>query len=891
MTAPGPADETLIGRLFYHAKVRPEHTAIACPVRTISYHQLASLVVAQANELRHRGVTAGATLGICCHDDVEHLILCLAGIYCGATTCTIPSHESPAARDALMQRCGASHLIEKSDVLNTQAEVELPWEAEASQALVLFSTSGTTGEPKLVMHRDSDLVAQAHRHVSSEQERFACLASVEHNFAKRHRLYCVAMGATNVFPGALDDTLVERCSRLQVNVLHVSAFQAQELLALHGWESLTGLRLKLGGSHVAPALRQQLREQITPRLQAGYGTTETGAIAFTDPDDMAAGDSVGRPLPGIEIHAVDEQGQTLPNGQRGELAVRCKGMFRGYLNRPELTDERLQDDWFHTGDIGFIDSDGRIHISGRSDDMFVFNSMNIFPQDIESVIRDCDGVQDAVVLPRPSAVHGSIPVALVVLKGSPKKILPLLQKQVKKQVGIRAPRQYMVVDAIPTNASGKIARRDAMAIPQKVEQLRKDLIGLIDAKVKQRVKPALLKAFVNGKTDIALRRFEMDSLERLELLLTLETGYDIVVPPAKFNGFRYLGDLVSYVLSPDEEKSDAATTEVHPVDSIKIETPTNDAPPPHVVTFFQRVLRVSRAIVQLNKALNTLENRLVPQDLYFLCAWYEAGRLLPDDTPKDRQAIVCRWLQNMTSLLVKSGKLEAEPYALTRVAPTARLFAGPGPATNKAILICFPPSGGRNMMMPNTVFLQYLRASQVDVLMLSETLNQKYRKGIPFVGRNPRQIADYLAQQDWIGAYARIVTMGCSAGAPLALTAAGRLNATVGVSVCGRFYRRRHVAANVDRLLSIYRAKRRASNLRMIYAYGVDDVRDRYFAERMAPITASERWPVSFGEEAVGHEILRQLLDRGELKMFLEKTLFGGRNLAEDAESEPLRLH
>ncbi|MBN50111.1 MAG: hypothetical protein CMN85_11255 [Spongiibacteraceae bacterium] len=868
---------TLIGRLFEHAAERADHPAIATTDVSITYARLARLVVAQASLLQQTGVVRGSTVGIRCDDEISHLLLCLAAIYCGATSCTIPSHESDTQQNALIERCGATRVLERRDVPDFGQLDELLPKAPASesQASILFSTSGTTGAPKLVIHGDGDLVAQAHRHIGDEQERFACLASIEHNFAKRHRLYCVAMGATNVFPGTLGNSLVERCLSLQVNVLHVSAFQAQELLALDGIGRLCGLRLKLGGSHVGSSLRQQLRAKITAQLQAGYGTTETGAIAFTDPADDDAGISVGLALPGIEICAVDSDRKPLPADERGELAVRCGGMFRGYLDNPELTATRLDNGWFYTGDIGFLDSKGRIHISGRSDDMFVFNSMNIYPQDIESVIREHPGVREAVVLPRESSVHGNIPVALVVLGGSAKKQLPALKKFVKKRVGVRAPRQYIVVDTIPTNASGKIARREAVTIPGRNDQLRADLIRIIDPKVKQRVKPALLRGFVQGKADVALRRFEMDSLERLELLLTLETGYNIVVPPAIFNSFRYLGDLVAHILSPESgcENEDNQQAEALTEQAVATDFGAPVGKVPGVVCLFRRVFRVSPAIVQLNKALMTLENRLTPREVMQLTEWHASGHLLPEGAEERRRAIVSRWLRGMRSLLEKSNKTAPEPFVSRRVVPTARLFTGPGSPEDKTLMICFPPSGGRNLMMSNTVFLQHVDASRVDVLMLSETLNRKYRNGIPFIGRNLKEIVLWLAGQHWIKDYRDIVTIGCSAGAPLALTVAGQLNASVGLSVCGRFYRKRHLLANLSRAVSIYRARRNMRSLRMIYAYGVDDARDRMFAELMAPFSSGEKLPVAFSDRSVGHEILGQLLDRGELREFLERTV------------------
>ena len=208
---------SLIGRLFYYADNHPDHDAVVTPRFTLSYAQLAQLVCAQITEFNNAGISGNSTIGIQCAEDTRHLLLCLAATHIGATSFTIPSHESGETQKTIISRCGATHVVDESMAVDPMAPDRYAGAIEAHvpvpEALLLFSTSGTTGEPKLVIHRDSDLVAQAHRHVDSKQERFVCLASMDHNFAKRHRLYCVAAGATNVFLGTERESLVTQCER------------------------------------------------------------------------------------------------------------------------------------------------------------------------------------------------------------------------------------------------------------------------------------------------------------------------------------------------------------------------------------------------------------------------------------------------------------------------------------------------------------------------------------------------------------------------------------------------------------------------------------------------------------------------------------------------------
>jgi acyl-coenzyme A synthetase/AMP-(fatty) acid ligase len=458
------APASLVGRLEAHALREGRAPAVAGHDLRLTVAELLVRVRERAEHLARFGVVSASTVGIACADEVEHLVLCLAVAALGATSCAVAGHAGSEERAGLLARAGV-HVV--AGAAGDVATVGEPGDT-AGGAGFLFATSGTTGDAKLVRLSDCALVAQAHRHVKPH-ERFACRASIEHNFARRHRLYAVAHGATNVFLRPSAEVLVEELLGLEATTLHLSAYQARELLAVPRVAELAGLCLKLGGSHVPLDLRRALRTAVTAALQCGYGTTETGAIAFTDPDDADAGESVGRPLPGIEVRVLDASCEPAPAGARGELAVRCAGLFEGYVGRPDLTAERITEGWFRTGDLGAIDAAGRLHLAGRSDDMFVFNSMNIHPQELEAELGEHPAVLDCAVLPWPSAVHGDVPVALVVLAPETAPDLGELKRFARERLGLRAPRRFTTVTAIPRNAAGKILRADARALLEGAE--------------------------------------------------------------------------------------------------------------------------------------------------------------------------------------------------------------------------------------------------------------------------------------------------------------------------------------------------------------------------------------------------------------------------------------
>ncbi|UTW45245.1 acyl--CoA ligase [bacterium SCSIO 12696] len=886
-TAPS-SEQSLLDRLYCFARETPRQQVIVAADISLTYAQLARLVCLQADKLSELGIDKDATVGIQCADDTRHILLCLAVSQLGATSCTIPSYEPEPAREALATRLGVSHILDKGEVIDlglaTDQQQPKNLSAPCTDSRFLFSSSGTTGEPKLVIHHASDLVAQAHRHIDDSSERFICLASVEHNFAKRHRLYCLAQGATNIFVDANDEHFIERCQQLDVGVIHVSVFQAQQLLAKDSISTLSHIRLKLGGSHANQRLRETLRQGITRNLQAGYGTTETGAICFTDPSDTGAKDSVGQALPGIEINIVTADRQRLPAGEKGEIAIRCKGMFRGYRGKPELTESSLVDNWFYTGDIGYLDEQQRLYLCGRADDMFVFNSINIYPQDIEALLCQHPAVADAAVIPKPSSQHGNIPIALVAFKGAKphQNELAKLKKFAHSKLGLRCPQQFMPVDEIPRNSSGKISRLAAQKVSVKGDEVRTAIVqNLYNSEVLDGVKAEIIQGFESGSRDIRLRDIHMDSIAQMNLLVMLEANYDRIIMPPQFARLNSLNELVAVVLSPQDQslvaKESAASDHSLP-DQTEV---------PYIVTFFRRVFHTCGTVAHLNRALASFEYRLTPLELTCLSQWHSSQQLFPKDTEQKFHIVFESWLESLQQMMATSGKQTPEPFVSKKIKPMLTHFTGPGVPSDKTLVICFSIARSRQMMIPNTVLMQHTDASNFDLLSVGAFSPDGFDFGVPLIGNNTLDIVDFLANLDLIQNYKSIRTVGCSAGAPIAVLLANRLNAEMAVSLGARFHRyHRHPLKIVKRFSAIHKGmrKRKHKQTKVIYSYSAGRMRDRHCAKLMRSLFGGIYLILKIDQRKISHTILDDLLTLHKLKGFLEQTIFA--DSPENAVSE-----
>ena len=867
-----PDAESLTRRLFEIADSDPDRDALVSKHSKISYQQLALKVKTEALAMLSRGLNSTSTVGIRSADEQEHLILTLASLAIGATSCTIPTYESDEVCQRIQTQVGASEVLDRSC---SEALLDQPSTKDLviQDGSLLFSTSGTTGQPKLVMHQSSDIVAQAHRHLQSSNERFACLASIEHNFAKRHRLYCVAMGATNVFLEPDLSTLISQYDALDFNVLHLSAFQSTELLSVPDVSRLANVRPKLGGSHVTTALRRSLRSNISANLQAGYGTTETGAIGFTEPGDQIAeeSESVGKPLPGIEVKVVSTTRQPLPVGERGELAIRCEGMFRGYLDNPEETNSRLEQNWFYTGDLGYLDDENRIFLCGRADDMFVFNSMNIYPQDIESQLREFPGVKDAAVLPRPSDLHGNIPVALIQFDDGVKPDLKKLKKHIKSQAGLRSPRQFSFVTSIPRNAAGKILRSEANDISNDSEHIRRVLVRALDEKVLENLKATDVEAFVQGEADLSLRKIGMDSLARMDLLVAIEVEFNVLISPQELIEMRSLGSVAAAVqagmnLEPEEIQCAA------PKD------PTvQDAP--RVVRLFRRLLKTCGTATAFNKGLQTLEHRLTPLEFGTLKDWNEDHQLIPQGTPLKFNTAANHWLAYLEPMIAASGKNHFEAFHCHRISPYVSLFKGTGDSKGKELLVCFSAQHLYHLAIPNAVLLQHTDANRFDVLIVAEPLGENYLTGVPHLGNNLSDVIQWICHLSILKSYKGLRVLGGSAGGFPAILAGLQLNANLIVSASGRFELLHDYPQKViKRLPYLWRIARSSRGPKIILSYAEGEPQDARFAKLMNRMLETTTITKNVGHRSLGHSILPRLNATGQLGAHLQETIF--RNLA-----------
>jgi long-chain acyl-CoA synthetase len=217
-----------------------------------------------------------------------------------------------------------------------------------------------------------------------------------------------------------------------------------------------------GGSAMPVELLHGFDEAFGAKLLEGYGLSETvGMGSFNLPDRERKPGSIGVPIGGTEFRLVDDDGNEVPKGERGEIVMRGPFVMKGYWNKPEATADTIKDGWFHTGDIGEVDDDGYYFIVDRKKELVIRGGYNVYPREIEEVLYTHPAVREAAVLGMPHDELGEEVAAVVALKPGAEATPDEIKDFVKQRVAAyKYPRKVWIEDDLPKTATGKILKRE-----------------------------------------------------------------------------------------------------------------------------------------------------------------------------------------------------------------------------------------------------------------------------------------------------------------------------------------------------------------------------------------------------------------------------------------------
>lgn len=374
------------------------------------------------------------------------------------------------------QFCENVVLVERGAPLPIGDPATLPPVADPDRIAWIMYTSGTTADPKGAMHRHSSVAAMTHSMCSrlavTPDDRSALAFPFAHLGGINWLMAALMSGCRLILIESFaDPDAIPTLSREGVTLAGVTtAFHLAYLAAQRAQPDVPlfpRVRAYPGGAAPKPPqLHYDLvREVGGVGIVAGWGLTEgamLGMSAVWDPPDKLA-HTEGRAADGMEIIAVGDDGAILPPGVDGELRVRGPHMFVGYVDH-ELTETAFDDNgFFRTGDIGHLDAEGYVVITGRLKDVIIRKGENISAKEVEDLIYEHAKVSDVAVIGVPDAASGERVCAVVACEPGVDPItLDELRRHLldRKLITRKLPEQLEIVDALPRNAAGKVLKHE-----------------------------------------------------------------------------------------------------------------------------------------------------------------------------------------------------------------------------------------------------------------------------------------------------------------------------------------------------------------------------------------------------------------------------------------------
>jgi len=365
--------------------------------------------------------------------------------------------------------------VETADLADLIGDYSPAWpqtERQGDDDAVILYTSGTTGQPKGAelthtgLVRNAELTARTLLKNSSDDVMMGCLP-LFHVFGLTCGLNATvaAAGTLTLLPRFDPAKALDIIERDAVTIFEGVPTMYAAMLHLPGADPAKAATLRVcvsGGASLPVEILRGFEEKFGCIILEGYGLSETSPVAsFNHPDKVRKPGSIGTPVEGVQMRLVDDAGQTVPDGEIGEIAIRGHNVMKGYWNKPEATAEAITDGWFRTGDMAKVDSDGYYYIVDRKKDLIIRGGYNVYPREIEEVLHEHPAVAEVAVIGIPHAELGEEVAAAVALKpgatATPEELRAFARDKV---AAYKYPRRIWLVDALPKGPTGKILRRE-----------------------------------------------------------------------------------------------------------------------------------------------------------------------------------------------------------------------------------------------------------------------------------------------------------------------------------------------------------------------------------------------------------------------------------------------
>jgi acyl-CoA synthetase (AMP-forming)/AMP-acid ligase II len=489
--------------LLRNAQRFPKKLAIVEERRRLTHLDLHLRTNRLATYLLSQGISPGERVALACGNRSEHLEIIFALAKIGVTAIPFDYHwslreyeamidffepkafviedrkETTGVWSLLLDRLEPKKLLAIDGLSKQRA---MPYEdaiaaalpddpgvqVDGKESFIIMITSGTTGFPKAcVINHDTYALRSLNNAISkglNDKERGLLPLPLHLNAGRQSAMTLLYLGGTLFLLEKFDEeSFAHTIEQERITYTIVVPAMCQRLLRYPGLDRCDKSTLSFVGisaGHLSSEVAAAMMERVCPNVYEAYASTDCGQITILSPEDRARhSDTVGRPIWAVLLRIADENGREVPAGNAGEICVRSPMAIEGYYRNPEATAEFFSHGWCHTGDIGFLDDEGFLHVVGRKKNMIKSGGISIFPEEIEAVLSTHPDLAEVAVIGCRHPEWGEAVKALVVPK---KNALVDAERIIEFCKGFlapyKAPKIVEVVTTLPRTALGKIDR-------------------------------------------------------------------------------------------------------------------------------------------------------------------------------------------------------------------------------------------------------------------------------------------------------------------------------------------------------------------------------------------------------------------------------------------------
>ncbi len=496
------AASTVVGDIGRHwSHVSPDAIALEDGSTTLTYRQLHERVDDLAARLIRKGIRRGDVVSALLPNGCNVVVAVLAAARAGATfsplnprftaremarlvrvakpwAVLMDANRHPALADPALAALCPEETIVGVDATEERASPSgaLPSVGPEDFFSLMF-TSGTTGEPKgaLATHaaRMVWIASGIIEYGLTREDRYLSAMPLVHSAGLTLALMHLEAGArVHIMPRFDANAFLRHVSEEGItSALAVPTMLAMLLAEIderHTMPDLSSLRrLITCGAPLSQATKSAVLKHLTSQLYDFYGSTESNSMTLLRPSDQVRkARSVGKPFPGVEIRISGPSGEAQPPLEIGEIWSSNPSTMSRYLDAPDATAAAFSGRWYRTGDLGYLDDEGYLHLAGRAQEMIISGGMNIYPPEIESVLMEHPDIRDCAVVGTTDETWGQIVKAFIAPSGNARPTLGDVQRHCKEQLAdFKKPRQIEIVAEIPRNAGGKVVKSELTRAP------------------------------------------------------------------------------------------------------------------------------------------------------------------------------------------------------------------------------------------------------------------------------------------------------------------------------------------------------------------------------------------------------------------------------------------